>query len=440
MLRFAVSVFICFSTIASILNSVALSEPITCSGIVPMKNRNDKVSIKDFGGVGDGKTLNTKAFQKAIDQIRKTKKTGGTVLYIPPGVYLSETFNLTSHMTLYLAKGAVIKATQDSENWPLTAPLPSYGRGRELPGGRYQSFIHADGVEDVIITGDNGTFEGQGAKWWDMYKQKTLKFTRPSLIEFMNSKDILISNLVFQNSPFWNIHPVYSSNVVVRNVTILAPYDSPNTDGVDADSSSHVCIEDSFMSIGDDLVAVKSGWDQYGIAFGRPSSDITIRRITGTTQFAGIAIGSETSGGIENVYAEQLNLYNIGLAVHVKSNVGRGAFIRNITITDVFIDGTVMAIQYGGNSGGHPDDNYDRKALPVVKGITVKNVVGVKVEQAGDLVGLEGAPYAGLCFSNISLYSSKQNGPTSTPWTCSNVTGGSHLVKPGLCGALTSSC
>merc|ERR1712137_322652 len=101
MLRFAVSVFICFSTIASILNSVALSEPITCSGIVPMKNRNDKVSIKDFGGVGDGKTLNTKAFQKAIDQIRKTKKTGGTVLYIPPGVYLSETFNLTSHMTLY---------------------------------------------------------------------------------------------------------------------------------------------------------------------------------------------------------------------------------------------------------------------------------------------------------------------------------------------------
>lgn len=77
-----------------------------------MRYRNDKISITDFGGVGDGVTLNTKAFREAIYRIEHLKRRGGTLLYIPPGVYLTESFNLTSHMTLYLAKGAVIKATQ----------------------------------------------------------------------------------------------------------------------------------------------------------------------------------------------------------------------------------------------------------------------------------------------------------------------------------------
>ena len=77
-----------------------------------MKYRNDKISITDFGGVGDGRTLNTKAFQEAIFRIQHLRRRGGTLLYIPPGVYLTESFNLTSHMTLYLARGAVIKATQ----------------------------------------------------------------------------------------------------------------------------------------------------------------------------------------------------------------------------------------------------------------------------------------------------------------------------------------
>lgn len=83
----------------------------TCSGIVPMSYRNDKISITDFGGVGDGKTLNTKAFREAIYRIEHLRRRGGSLLYIPPGEFLTGPFNLTSRMTLYLAKGAVIKAT-----------------------------------------------------------------------------------------------------------------------------------------------------------------------------------------------------------------------------------------------------------------------------------------------------------------------------------------
>ncbi|CAI0408678.1 unnamed protein product [Linum tenue] len=96
--------------------------------------------------------------------------------------------------------------------------------------------------ENSLVQGENGTIDGQGDVWWNMWRQRTLQYTRPSLVEFMNSRDIIISNVIFKNSPFWNIHPVYSSNVVVRYVTILAPHDSPNTDGVDPGRNpSHYC-------------------------------------------------------------------------------------------------------------------------------------------------------------------------------------------------------
>lgn len=206
----------------------------------------------------------------------------------------------------------------------------------------------------------------------------------------------------------------------------------------DTDSSSHVCIEDSYISTGDDLVAVKSGWDEYGIAYGRPSSDITIRRITGSSPFAGIAVGSETSGGVENVLAEHINLYNMGLGIHVKTNIGRGGIIRNITVSNVFIENARKGIKIAGDVGGHPDDRFDPNALPIVKGITIKNVWGVKVLQAGLIQGLRDSPFTGICLSNINLHSSTPTGSRSPSWKCSDVSGGSHLVNPGPCSELSS--
>lgn len=89
----------------------ANADVATCSGIVPMRHRDENISIVDFGGVGDGVTLNTKAFVEAIYRINHLNRTGGTLLYVPAGEYLTEPFNLTSGMTLYLAQGAVVKAT-----------------------------------------------------------------------------------------------------------------------------------------------------------------------------------------------------------------------------------------------------------------------------------------------------------------------------------------
>ncbi|XAR55129.1 hypothetical protein NMG60_11030533 [Bertholletia excelsa] len=435
--RCVFSIFLCFVAVSPFMNCRALADLVTCSGIVPVSYRNDKISIADFGGVGDGKTLNTKAFRSAIYRIEHLKRRGGTLLYIPPGVYLTGSFNLTSRMTLYLARGAVIKAVEDTNDWPLIDPLPSYGRGRERPGGRYMSFIHGYGLHDVIITGENGTIDGQGDIWWNMWRQGALQFTRPNLIEFMHSRSIIISNVIFENSPFWNIHPVYCSNVVIRYVTILAPLDSPNTDGIDPDSSSQVCIEDSYISVGDDLVAVKSGWDEYGIAYGRPSSDITIRRVTGSSPFAGIAVGSETSGGIQNVLAEHINLFNMGVGIHLKTNIGRGGVIRNITVSDVYIENARKGIKIAGDVGDHPDDRFDPNALPVMKDITIKNVWGQKVLQPGYIYGLKKSPFTGICLSNINLGGGEVRS-REAPWQCSDVSGGSFKVSPWPCQELTA--
>ncbi|PKA55695.1 putative polygalacturonase [Apostasia shenzhenica] len=413
----------------------AAEREATCAGIVPMRRRKEVISIREFGGVGDGKTLNTWAFEKAIYRIQHLRRRGGTLLYVPSGVWLTGSFNLTSHMTLHLARGALIKATEDTKNWPLMEPLPSYGRGRERPGGRYASFILGSGIHDVIITGENGTIDGQGGVWWNMWRHGTLPFSRPNLLEFIHSTDIHISNVIFKNSPFWNIHPVYCSNVVIRYIAILAPRDSPNTDGIDPDSSSNVCIEDSFISTGDDLVAVKSGWDEYGIAYGLPSTSVTIRRITGSTPFAGIAIGSEVSGGVDNILAENINLHDTGIGIHIKTNAGRGGYIRNVTISGVFMSRVGKGIRIVGDVGDHPDGGFNPAALPAVDGVTVRNVWGVGVQRPGDIEGIEGAPFTRICLSNVKLW---EIGRQRQPWKCTAVSGAAVGVHPWPCAELTS--
>ncbi|KAL6888149.1 hypothetical protein ACP4OV_009175 [Aristida adscensionis] len=405
----------------------------TCAGAA--RQRPETVSITEFGGVGDGRTVNTWAFRKAVYRIQHRRRRGGTTLVVPAGTWLTGSFNLTSHMTLFLARGAVVKATRDTGGWPLMAPLPSYGRGRELPGGRYASLIHGDGLRDVVITGDKGVIDGQGEVWWNMWRRRTLQHTRPSLVEFMHSTGIHISNIILKNSPFWNIHPVYCDNVVITNMMILAPHDSPNTDGIDPDSSSNVCIEDSYISTGDDLVAIKSGWDEYGIAYGRPSSGITIRRVRGSSPFSGIAIGSEASGGVSDVLVEDCSVFDSGVGIHIKTTVGRGGYIRNVTIDTVRMRNVRSGVRIAGDAGDHPDGRYSRLAVPAVDGVRIRNVWGVGVRQPGSLQGIRDAPFTRICLDNVKLYGAA----APAAWRCSDVRGAALGVQPWPCAELATS-
>lgn len=183
-------------------------------------------------------------------------------------------------------------------------------------------------------------------------------------------------------------------------------------------------------------MAVKSGWDEYGIAYGRPSTGITIRRITGTSPFAGIAIGSETSGGVSHVLAENIDLYNMGIGLHIKTNIGRGGFIKGITFSDIYMDNVRRGIKISGDVGDHPDENYNPNALPFVKGITIKDVWGVRVQQPGLIQGLRNSPFTGICLSNVNLRGLA--GHKRVPWTCSDVNGASLEVNPSPCSELAS--
>lgn len=201
-----------------------------------------------------------------------------------------------------------------------------------------------------------------------------------------------------------------------------------------ADSSNNVCIEDSYISVGDDLISIKSGWDEYGIAFGRPSSGITIRRITGSGPFAGFAVGSETSGGVENVLVEHLNFFNMGVGIHIKTNSGRGGFIRNITVSEVTLNGARYGLRIAGDVGGHPDTSYNPNVLPVVDSVTIKNVWGQNIRQAGLIRGIKSSVFSRICLSNVKLYGRASIGP----WKCQAVSGGALDVQPSACAELAS--
>ncbi|GAV76122.1 Glyco_hydro_28 domain-containing protein [Cephalotus follicularis] len=408
---------------------------IDCFDYSAISCRSHSASLTDFGGVGDGNTSNTEAFKAAINHLSQFISDGGSLLYVPAGIWLTGSFNLTSHFTLYLDKDAVLLASQFESEWPLIEPLPSYGRGRDAVGGRYISLIFGTNLTDVIITGDNGTIDGQGDSWWQKFRNGELNYTRPYLIEIMYSDDVQISNLTLVNSPSWNVHPVYSRNVVVQGLTILAPVTSPNTDGINPDSCTNTKIEDCYIVSGDDCVAIKSGWDEYGIAFGMPTKQLVIRGLTCISPTSAvIALGSEMSGGIEDVRAEDILAINSESGVRIKTAAGRGGYVKDIYVQGMTMKTMKWVFWMTGNYGDHPDNNYDPNALPVIKNINYRDMIAENVTMAARLEGIAGDPFTEICISNVTIGLSKK--PQKLQWNCTDVAGISSDVTPTPCALL----
>ncbi|XP_010276919.1 PREDICTED: probable polygalacturonase [Nelumbo nucifera] len=398
--------------------------------------RKHSASLTDFGAVGDGTTVNTKAFQAAINHLSQFSSDGGAQLIVPPGKWLTGSFNLTSHFTLYLQKDATILGSVDESEYPIIDPLPSYGRGRDAPGGRYISLIFGTNLTDVVITGDNGTIDGQGEHWWGKFHQKKIKNTRPYLIEILYSDQVQISNLTLVNSPSWNVHPTYCSNVIIQGITILAPVNSPNTDGIDPDSCNNVRIEDCYIVSGDDCIAVKSGWDEYGIAFGMPTQHLIIRRLTCISPTSAvIALGSEMSGGIQDVRAEDIVAINSESGVRIKTAPGRGAYVKDIYVRRMNMNTMKYVFWMTGSYGQHPDEKYDPKALPDVHGINWMDMTAENVTIPAKLEGINGDPFTGICISNVTIGLSPK--PKKVQWNCTDIQGVARDVTPPPCDLLS---
>ncbi|CAN4101915.1 unnamed protein product [Withania somnifera] len=408
-----------------------------CKFNKPLKPRPHSASVLDFGAVGDGETLNTVAFQNAIFYLKSFADKGGAQLYVPAGRWLTGSIKLTSHLTLFLEKDAIILGSKDYAHWDIVDTLPSYGRGIEAQDGRYRSLFFGNNLTDVVITGNNGTVDGQGSIWWEQFSAHSLNYTRPHLVEFVSSKDVVVSNLTFLNAPAWNIHPAYCSNVVVQNISVHSPANSPYTSGVVPDSSEHVCIENSNISMGHDAVVLKSGWDEYGISYGKPTSNVHVRGVRMQSfAGAGMAFGSEMSGGISNVLVEHVYLHDSLFGIELKTARGRGGYIKDILVMDVVMANVMVGLEATGHCDSHRDEKFDPSALPVVSGITFEDIVGTNVSTAGNFTGLSESPFTSICLSNITF--SIPTNP-STPWLCSDVSGSSKNVSPEPCPELKSS-
>ena len=212
------------------------------------------LDIRQFGAKGDGVTDNSVAFREAMEAA--SRAAGGAEVLLPPGSWLTAPFNLTSHLTLNVSRGATLLASEDPDAWPIIVPLPSYGQGRDHVGPRRTSFLHGINLSDVAILG-GGVVDGQGRGWWARHESQQENVTRGRLFEVEYSDGILLSDLTFANSPFWTLHPTYSSNIVARRLNISSPLDSPNTDGFDPDSCENSTFVDSTYAGGDDGVAIK---------------------------------------------------------------------------------------------------------------------------------------------------------------------------------------
>ena len=394
----------------------------------------DTFNVMDYGAVGDGIHKDTAAIVAAVAAVAAAGS--GTVLFPSGGRFLTGPFNMTSHCTLYIDANATLLGSTDKDDWPMIPALPSYGQGKHGGPARRTSLIHGENLTDVVVTGNNGTIDGQGAAWWH---HKHDDDTPPHMIEFMWSSDIEVSHLTLTNTAFWTVHPVYCVGFVAHHLWILNPQDVSNTDGIDPDSTRDVLIHDVYIRTGDDGIAMKSGWDEYGYDFlghGLPTQNVTIRNAIISTPCAAIAIGSEMSGGVRDVTVSNCTLWDSTAGVHIKSGRGRGGFVTDVVLEDITMDGVHCGFMFDTDSDKKPQDSpghhANMSALPDIRRIATRRVRGTNCDQVARLQGLDAAhPMADISFDDVRF-----NALAAWP-SCVNVTGTWVSCIPKPCSALT---
>ncbi|MDE3068015.1 MAG: glycoside hydrolase family 28 protein [Verrucomicrobiota bacterium] len=338
--------------------------------------------ITGYGATGDGAADCTEAFRKAIDACSAS---GGGKVIVPPGIFLTGAIHLKSNVDLDLARGATIRFSTDRKKF--LPPVFARYEGTEVMN--YSPFIYALGQENIAITGQ-GTIDGQGAAWhdWKSFSDPRQlvalgdrgvpvaerKFgsghhLRPNFIVPVRCKNVLIAGVRIVNSPMWVLQPLYCTNVTIRDVMVDTT--GPNTDGCDPDSSTGVLIQDCNFSDGDDCIAIKSGRDVDGRRVNIPSRNIVIENCEFKDGHGGVTVGSETSGGVENVFAEhcRFDSPNLDMAVRLKTGMTRGGFIQSIHVRDCAVKiarvGIAMTMRYPGT--------LDGRAPPVIRDIAIRN-------------------------------------------------------------------
>lgn len=201
------------------------------------------------------------------------------------------------------------------------------------------------------------------------------------------------------------------------------------------DSCTNTRIEDCYIVSGDDCVAVKSGWDEYGIAYGMPTKHLIVRRLTCISPTSAvIALGSEMSGGIEDVRAEDIMAIDSESGVRIKTAIGRGGYVKDIYVRGMTMKTMKWVFWMTGNYGSHPDNNYDPNAIPIIQNINYRDMVAENVTMAARLEGIPGDTFTGICISNVTIGLTEK--PKKLQWNCTDVAGITSRVVPKPCNLL----
>ena len=374
-------------------------------------------NITDFGASTKAKAAdNQKAINKAI---ATCSKNGGGRVVIPEGTFITGAITMLSKVNLHIEKNGVLLFAFQPELYPI---VPTRWEGIDC--WNLQPCVYAYKQTDIAITGQ-GTIDGGGENdtWWkwcgkDHYgwkegiisqksgsRARLLKMAedgvdmnerkfgpqdglRPQLINFNQCDGILIEDVTLLRSPFWVIHPLLSKNITVRGVHINN--DGPNRDGCDPESCDGVLIENCFFNTGDDCIAIKSGRNNDGRLWGRPSENIIIRNCEMQNGHGGVVLGSEISGGCRNVFAENCKMDSPDLdrVIRIKTNTCRGGIIENLYARNIEVGQcgeSVLKI----NLDYEPKEICCRGYAPTVRNINIENITCQKSKYGVQIIALD---------------------------------------------------
>lgn len=407
--------------------------PQILSRIVPPSFPQQDFLVTAYGAADDGQSDCTEAFKMAIDACHAA---GGGRVVVPAGEWLTGAIHLKSNVNLFVDKNATIRFRTDPQSY-----LPVvYTRFEGVECMNYSPFIYAFEQENIAISGQGVLDGGAMANiWWDwkgpwdgsdntptgwsegMSDQRNDvallqqmandsipvaarifgpgHHLRPNFIQPYRCKNVLIDGVTIKNSPMWCIHPVLCVNVIVQNVTVESL--GPNNDGCNPESCRDVLIKNCYFNSGDDCIAIKSGRNADGRRVKVPSENIVIQNCQMKNGHGGVTIGSEVSGNVRNVFAEDcvMDSPELDRALRIKTNSRRGGIIENIYMRNISV-GQVKeaAIRIDMFYGNEQDRFY-----PTVRNIHITNLNCENSPQAFILKGDANSPITRVRIENCQF-------------------------------------
>jgi polygalacturonase len=368
-------------------------------------------NITDFGAIPDGATLCTDAFRAVINTCAAA---GGGTVYVPSGTFLTGPIEFKSNVSLHLDTGTRVIFSRNKDDYPVI-----YSRWEGVEGQVYSPQIYGKGLENIVITG-RGVFDGQGDYWWRLFREKQLEFPRPRMISFEECSNVTIEGITLLNSPSWTLNPVRCQNIIISQITIKNPEDSPNTDGIDPESCKNVHISNCHVDVGDDCITLKSGTEN--ISAKSPCENITITNCTMVHGHGGIVIGSEMSGDVRNVVISNCVFEGTDRGIRIKSRRGRGGVVEDIRVNNLIMKDVIcpfaLYMYYKCGKGGTDKAVWDKEPYPVnettpnYRRIHFSNITATAVSAAaGFIYGLPEMPISDISFDNIFITMAENANP-----------------------------